>query len=673
MCYSVCAGICLSAFGCRDDAVLVSRSNLYEVYNNGMHVGSDCVPPTSSVQLSEHVSPCRHIAICSMSLQESARLSSMGVATSSWRPVRPPSCVVLGGPRSGKSQTWKALSWFAFQHDIGHRVAVVAYAWRAARFADTDAHMGCTTTTFLKLGSYTRKYPKGFPVDPDSCAIRESNLKDLWVLVVDEIGTTGLEHLSVMEKATRATMQSVAPDAETSAYSGYAAEAAWGNLGIVTLGDLDQLDPVGHMPLYKIPLPHRQQAVAGHEVWRGLRHVFLFDNQHRFDLSTAGGRQLHRWAKMWGSDQPDPPGSTSSTTTSKHRTRGSAHDEMRHFCEAINLRALGPGQLEGLIPHDPKVIVLRNRVRWMLNQRIPILVANHKGKRIIAWRSDDARADGAKITSVEELWLTQVPPDDTCNVGPMLLFFDGIDYLFGDSKAQNMGRFKNGICVGRGLMLDEREPPDSGNGPVWMLRYMPLAVYVQAKGRDLGNFSRGRAGVPPGCFPVCPTTISTVPRTATGSRAPSPPTFTLSNGSKVKGFFIKRTGFALCPAYALTDFCVQGATLTNATWLLHLSPPTDGRLSRAAVLVCITRFPDADSVRLLCPLWAPDASEQEIEAVVGRFRTACVVKAELVAEMKRIKIEAARTLDDLAPLRSRTFAAVAARRDQIAHTCLPDV
>jgi len=58
---------------------------------------------------------------------------------------------------------------------------------------------------------------------------------------------------------------------------------------------------------------------------------------------------------------------------------------------------------------------------------------------------------------------------------------------------------------------------------------------------------------------------------------------------------------------------------------------------------------------------------------VGRFRTACVVKAELVAEMKRIKIEAARTLVDLAPLRSRTFAAVAARRDQIAHTCLPDV
>jgi len=110
---------------------------------------------------------------------------------------------------------------------------------------------------------------------------------------------------------------------------------------------------------------------------------------------------------------------------------------------------------------------------------------------------------------------------------------------------------------------------------------------------------------------------------------------------------------------------VQGATLTNASWLLHLSPPTDGRLSRAAVLVCITRFPNADAVRLLCPLWPPDATEDEIDAVVERFRSACVVKPELAAEMRRIKGEAARTLADLEPLRARTSTVVAARKAQL--------
>ena len=309
------------------------------------------------------------------------------------RPHAPPSCIVLGGPGSGKSQTWKALSWFAFQHDLAHRVAVVSYAWRAARFADTEAHLGCPTTTFLKLGSYTKSYADGFPVDPDSNAIREVNLGDLWVLVIDEVGTTGLEHLSVMEKATRATMQSIARGAGDNVYAGYTPDMTWGSLGVVGLGDLDQLDPVGHTPLYRIPEPHKKEAVAGREVWQSFRHVFLFQNQHRFN-DTPAGQRLRLWAKMWGSDRPDPPTFT----------------EMRMFCEALNLRALGPGDLEKLIPQNPKVIVLRNRVRMMLNQRMSILMANHMGKRIIAWRSSDTRADGQKITPSEELWLTQVAP-----------------------------------------------------------------------------------------------------------------------------------------------------------------------------------------------------------------------------------------------------------------------
>ena len=253
----------------------------------------------------------------------------------------------------------------------------------------------------------------------------------------------------------------------------------------------------------------------------------------------------------------------------------------------------------------------------------------------------------------------------------MLLFFDGVDYLFGDSEAQNLGRYKNGMCVGRGLVLDPREPPDSGEGSVRMLRYMPLAIFVQPSSKGNRGLRRGMPGIPDNCIPVQPITICTTPKVKRGAPFPGPPTFTLSNGSKVTGFYFKRTGSALSPAYALTDFCVQGASLGNATWLLHLTPPSDGKLSRAAVLVSITRFCDADAVKLLCPLWPEDATEEEIAVVVKKFMAASAVKRELVDEMLRLKAAAEQTAADLAPLRARIMAAVAARKAQIASVATP--
>jgi len=114
---------------------------------------------------------------------------------------------------------------------------------------------------------------------------------------------------------------------------------------------------------------------------------------------------------------------------------------------------------------------------------------------------------------------------------------------------------------------------------------------------------RGRPGISDNCIAVKHTIITYTPKVKRGALRAGLPTFTLSNGSKVTSLDFKRTGFALSPTYALTGLCGQGVWLSKATWLMQLTPLSDGKLSRAAILVSIARFSDADAVKLLCSLW----------------------------------------------------------------------
>ena len=308
---------------------------------------------------------------------------------------------------------------------------------------------------------------------------------------------------------------------------------------------------------------------------------------------------------------------------------------MEVFCNSLNDRAIKPGELDTIMHMNPKFIVLRNRVRMLLNQRMVIKRANHLGMRIIAWRAHDTLTDNSPLSREQELILTDLPPEATKKIGPMCMFFEGIEYLFGDSTAQDMGRYVNGTCVGKGVALHPDEPPDPKTGPVWMLQYQPLAVYVQPE-VDVGDYGQGMAGIPRGCIPVTPLTINTAP-THVPKQALE---FTLTDGNKVPAFYIKRTGIPLSFAYAATDYFMQGASVGEAAWLLHLRPPDVGRLSRACILVCLTRFSDASAIRLACPLWDKDARPDQIQAVVRKFVQAAKATPSLDAEMFRLKAAA---------------------------------
>ena len=56
------------------------------------------------------------------------------------------------------------------------------------------------------------------------------------------------------------------------------------------------------------------------------------------------------------------------------------------------------------------------------------------------------------------------------------VFFPGCEYVFVDSEAPGMGRVRSGLATGVKLILDHREPEDTGDGPVRILVWHPVAM-----------------------------------------------------------------------------------------------------------------------------------------------------------------------------------------------------
>ena len=424
---------------------------------------------------------------------------------------------------------------------------------------------------------------------------RTQRLKGKYLIFVDEVGCVGQAHLALMEDAIR-SVSSAADVAAGVSTTAYGQDQEWGTMGIVLLGDLDQLDPVMASALHKVPTAnHAALTRRGHQVWKNFTQVFHLTEQHRYDLTTKGGEILHNMAKMWSSGRDTEP----------------TYASMKAFCYYLNSLAIRPGDLDRLLLQNPKFIVQRNKVRMFLNQRMSIKRANYLNLRVMVWRSADTLMDNTPLSKEQELVVLEVPPEATSHVGPMLMFFEGIDYIFGDSAAQDMGRYRNGIATGRSIVRDPKEGPDPMSGPVWMLKYQPLAVYVEPA-VDVGDFGNGMVSMPRGCIPIEPISVNNQTSTL--------PKWSLMDGTQYDGFHFKRNGFPLAFGYAATDYFMQGASVGDAVWLLHLRPPDTGKLSRASVLVCLTRFSDVKDIKLACPLWDENATQPEIDEV-SRGRT----------------------------------------------------
>jgi len=90
-------------------------------------------------------------------------------------------------------------------------------------------------------------------------------------------------------------------------------------------------------------------------------------------------------------------------------------------------------------------------------------------------------------------------------------------------------------------------------------------------------------------------------------------------------------------AYAVTDFFAQGATFSDdECWISHLVPPPDNPISRASLLVTLTRYKRWSNFHHLGHLWPPgDATARD--AIVTALHSASLMQPQLVAELHRLQ------------------------------------
>lgn len=93
--------------------------------------------------------------------------------------------------------------------------------------------------------------------------------------------------------------------------------------------------------------------------------------------------------------------------------------------------------------------------------------------------------------------------------------------------------------------------------------------------------------------------------------APKTSTFTpWQNDSKHKDLShikVTRTGFDLSPAYAVTDYFIQGGTLpTHQVWFADFGIPPDNMIKKAMGYVTLTRYQGYDHLNTLEPLFKTD-------------------------------------------------------------------
>lgn len=94
-------------------------------------------------------------------------------------------------------------------------------------------------------------------------------------------------------------------------------------------------------------------------------------------------------------------------------------------------------------------------------------------------------------------------------------------------------------------------------------------------------------------------------------------------------------GLPLSGAYAVTDYYCQGASFKEDCWFVHLAPPSN-KLSRASVLVALTRFKDWASVKSIAPIYDP-RDPKDRERVIKRFMSASVMDPMLASELGRLQ------------------------------------
>ena len=546
--------------------------------------------------------------------------------------------VLTGEPGTGKSQVLKAFLWFALQYDASHLILVAAFQWRAALHVATGRHPAKSTCKAFSIGM---TYTFG------DCSEFVDGVRFVFL---DEYSFINCHHLNLISQSIRSAQGLCAADGRS-----------FGDMNVVLSGDLCQHKPVGGRPLFandderraynqllrargvrERPLELanlKAPELAGITAYRMFDRVVFLQQQQRI---ASADDKLFAYSRLFNSEE--------------RPTR----EVVAAFCDELNQKVVTPQLLEQWAADGgvPRVVCLRNEMRKHLNWHLGSLHAKHVGIRPVVWFAKDSLSAGrGKKMPADPAEAPPLPRkirdavallnmEDTEHVPGVQMFFPGCRYTFTKNPAASLGFVNNAECVGVDVLLAPGEA-DDGEHACWFLKRPPVAIFV----RPLeGQVSRAawdcmRADfptLPEGCIPLTPGWCESFQVTVELEVLHKNGTSYKPKQYKNKAYLVRRFGFRLNDAYAVTDFYCQGMSFKHARWMAHLNmPPGQHQLSRAAVFVVLTRWGEWEYVWLIAPLW-PEGDSAARDVVIDQFHKLACLQVDLKAELRRLRALAAR-------------------------------
>jgi hypothetical protein len=279
-------------------------------------------------------------------------------------------------------------------------------------------------------------------------------------------------------------------------------------------------------------------------------------------------------------------------------------------------------------------VIIRNDVRTAINMRLGSMHARHLGVRPILWRNNDSPASGSVMNEFAKTNAQNMPAAYTELMPTIAMVFPGCLCLFVDNDLPIGGVAKNATCVVRGLVVDHREPEDTKTSDAWMLRYPPIAVFVEPRE---GRIEEQTVHAMSQKYPDLPNNCFAVEARSTESFKVINDRLTTTKPRKGDSYsLVKRNGIPLAEGYAVTDHYCQGANFKEECWLAHITPPPAGTFERASVFVITTRWTAWADLLLLAPLWREGDAKQRLE-VIPKFQRAAVMSQDLHDELVRLR------------------------------------
>lgn len=458
--------------------------------------------------------------------------------------------LVLGGPGTGKTALVRvAMDAIGLLHRRS-RVALLAYTGRAAVHLQGLGGSSTTTTSFFAIHPLLKDF-----AGADASAAAEVRLRDLTdMVVIDEISLVGVNHLALIEKR----MRTCRPCARVP-------ERLFGGCGLLLVGDFHQHRCIGDDPLYsgaaglgvKVGGAQKKRArklasaavphAAANLMLEGFE-VFLLTESVR-TVRDEGGRRLAEF--LW--------------RMNRGRLLASDLDE-------LNRRVLGkagvPGMEDALFDRA-MVMTLRNATRGYMELPLLMRHARAHGQRLLTWSAMDRR-----IGNVDKV-VNRLPKRG--------YFFKGMRVAIADRVSVLACAVRNNSATLLDIVYSGGPPVDTGEEVLSLGRgRMPLGVFAKIDGCD-HVFIADRG---PGVVFLRPW--------------------------QYRGDGVLRVNLPYSPLATFTDFFAEGATIRPPDRvIMDLARPPTGPMTRASVLVAVSRVESWSEIYLLRALWNKENREYE--------------------------------------------------------------